>query len=523
MRFAKLKLFWDIDFGILQSSPNPLDAINQRKKVAFVELESYQDSEKVLKWTDLFLGRGMGRLMVHVGNFNDFKTYNDLNQKVPENLDPSLPLQHNQSRFGPSSAPPRRERTSSFNQPHEFVHAPSAFSQHNQTLPDSVTHHQIKPHQPHELPPLIQPKPATLSKSSPFGKAKPVDILKKELEIEEQLHDLQVNTTTFKTLGGLERKNQAKAQAQAKNQAKTQAKDKQENAAVPKESKESKSSQSASKETSPADSKSVSPAIHNQKLTFKKQDLSKSQTTKPHSLVPAPTPEVQAWSSAPILSASSTNSSQNTSPTQGFSKLASPSLAEKRLKNETASNLAKQDKGKKTILRRKTTDQKKTKIVLKKDDSAKVESANGNDANEVHPATQNTNDEVSLSSSEKTDVDSTTKDVVIEPKSTTIKESTGQPEPRKGKNQQRKDQSSASVTPPQGGSDQATETPTEKNSKPEDNPEIRRHERSIQGAEGTNLKGGRGRGRGRGKERIRALHERVWVRNPDNTANDSNR
>lgn len=82
MKFLKFKIFWEINHDQLNISSDPAVLANKRKKVAFVELQSVNDFEKVLRWNDLFIGQNFGKILVNVGNFNDFRTYNDLNQKI---------------------------------------------------------------------------------------------------------------------------------------------------------------------------------------------------------------------------------------------------------------------------------------------------------------------------------------------------------------------------------------------------------------------------------------------------------
>lgn len=199
LKFVKLKIFWEILHDKLDVTNDPAILVNKRKKAAFVELQSVQDFEKVLKWYDLFLGPSFGKIEVNVGNFADFKTYNDLNQKIAESDDPSIPFTHKrESRFGNGDA-------SSNGHPGQSKFYHGSPESENRPLHREPLHPHSHPNtqvEPKELPPLIQPKPAQVSKkSNPFGSAKPVDVLSKQIEIEKKLEALAINKTTFRTVG----------------------------------------------------------------------------------------------------------------------------------------------------------------------------------------------------------------------------------------------------------------------------------------------------------------------------------
>ncbi|CCH40824.1 putative membrane protein [Wickerhamomyces ciferrii] len=186
MKFLKFKIFWEFNHDKL-SFQNDLDLIiNKNKKVSFIELNDLKDFEKVLRWNDLYLGPLYGKIQVNIGNFGDFQTYNDLNQKLSESDDPSISMEK-KNNYTNGGYPPRQSRF--YSKSPELIHQKPQL-------------HQPKPQPPVELPPLMEPKPApTPKKSNPFGSAKPVDTLSKQLEIEKKLHDLEINKTTFKTLG----------------------------------------------------------------------------------------------------------------------------------------------------------------------------------------------------------------------------------------------------------------------------------------------------------------------------------
>lgn len=157
MRFKKVKIFWELkEDPLFSKNVPPEELIDPKRKCAFVELESSMNMDKVLKW-DVKYGSLRSKLQFFPGNFEDFRLYNDFNQKLSEKFDPEVT-----TNLRPVSKPVASTSVDS--------QAPA---------------------------PVIKPKP----KSNPFGNAKPVDTLSKELELEKALSNLAINKTTFRTLG----------------------------------------------------------------------------------------------------------------------------------------------------------------------------------------------------------------------------------------------------------------------------------------------------------------------------------
>ncbi|KAH3681246.1 hypothetical protein WICPIJ_007792 [Wickerhamomyces pijperi] len=190
MKYQKLKVFWEINFEVLQISPDPLEALNHHKKAAFVELGTHQDLNKVLNWRDLYLDNGMGKVMTMLGNFQDFKTYNDLHQRVSEEDDPSLPFNRRRVNMRKPINPPQHNIDHQFQRPFQPIRQPNI--QHQPKREDFPVFEQPLQH---------QQAPTQRRKSNPFGNAKPVDTLSRQLELESKLKDLEINKTTFRTLG----------------------------------------------------------------------------------------------------------------------------------------------------------------------------------------------------------------------------------------------------------------------------------------------------------------------------------
>lgn len=140
---------------------------NVIRKVAFVELRSAADYQKVLKWHDCYYQPGK-RVMIDPANFNDFQDTMRFNSDHADELSSlSQKVASNSNRWERAGslghqAPVQNRRLSTATAP---------------------------PPQP------VKPKP----KPNPFGEAKPVDTLTKEKEIQKRL--IKVNETTTLTVG----------------------------------------------------------------------------------------------------------------------------------------------------------------------------------------------------------------------------------------------------------------------------------------------------------------------------------
>lgn len=177
--FVKFKIVIDPVSNILET--------NIIKKVAFAELESFQDLSKVLKWQDLYYKPGR-RIAIELADFNDFQncmsfnqTHYDQIQQIQQDfisgkIHPHHQSNHNQPHFPPHLSP-HRNNNSALHHGGEGRHHP---------YDNSRTPHQ-------ESPPLSKPKP------NPFGAAKPVDVVSKQHEIDKKL--ININHTTVRTLG----------------------------------------------------------------------------------------------------------------------------------------------------------------------------------------------------------------------------------------------------------------------------------------------------------------------------------
>lgn len=243
--FVKFKILTDPSSNILET--------HIIKQVAFVELESAQDAQKALKWHDLYY-KGTRRVIVEVADFNDFRHCIQFNQEHADEIhriQQEFLLQKQQLRQprhmalldeldkrGPRAGfsavhghgyqqhqhQHQHQYPSSHNQP------PAHYNQHQYPLRDiggprspertyNSSHHlqnqSFDTQFPAHKPGLAQPTLSQLhdktqlnshtsteahkSKPNPFGAAKPVDTVTKQIEIEKKL--INLNKTTVQTLG----------------------------------------------------------------------------------------------------------------------------------------------------------------------------------------------------------------------------------------------------------------------------------------------------------------------------------
>ncbi|CAH2352641.1 hypothetical protein CLIB1423_07S04236 [[Candida] railenensis] len=172
------------------------------KKVAFVELHSFSDLQKTLKWTDLYY-KDRRKVVVEKADFRDFQHCIQFNQQHEQDIreitedfmnQKNQPYNHNHTNNGYGSP--------------ERLHSNVRVLQKGGPLNPYAQIHSQPPlghaHHPHlsasELPPLQPPKPADPPKKfNPFGAARPVDVVAKQHEIEKKL--IMVNHTTIKTIG----------------------------------------------------------------------------------------------------------------------------------------------------------------------------------------------------------------------------------------------------------------------------------------------------------------------------------
>ena len=172
------------------------------KKVAFVELHSFQDLQKTLKWTDLYY-KDRRKVIVEKADFRDFQHCIQFNQQHEQDIreitedfmnQKNQPFNHNHANNGYGS--PERLHSNM-----RLLHKGGPLNPHAQIHSQPPLGHAHHPHlSALELPPLQPPKPADPPKKfNPFGAAKPVDVVAKQHEIEKKL--IMVNHTTIKTIG----------------------------------------------------------------------------------------------------------------------------------------------------------------------------------------------------------------------------------------------------------------------------------------------------------------------------------
>lgn len=188
--FVKFKIVVDPSSNILET--------HVIKKVAFVELESFQEMSKVLKWQDLYY-KATRRVVIELADFHDFQHCISFNQEHQGEIlqieDDFIHKKHNQhfgqggldhgsSRGFHVNFPPRRNEP--LNSHHSLLQQPSLSDKKPSTLSEG---------------PAATPSRATppKNKPNPFGLAKPVDVVSKLHEIDKKL--ITINHTTVRTLG----------------------------------------------------------------------------------------------------------------------------------------------------------------------------------------------------------------------------------------------------------------------------------------------------------------------------------
>lgn len=187
--FVKFKIVVDPSSNILET--------HVIKKVAFVELESFQEMNKVLKWQDLYY-KATRRVVVELADFHDFQhciSFNQEHEREIQQIQDDFVKQKQSQHFGhggfdhgPSrninmSSPPRKYQPLNS---HATASLQPSLSDRKSTIPQEGT---VAP--PAAAPPKNKP--------NPFGAAKPVDVLSKQHEIDKKL--ITINHTTIKTLG----------------------------------------------------------------------------------------------------------------------------------------------------------------------------------------------------------------------------------------------------------------------------------------------------------------------------------
>lgn len=172
--YVKFKIVVDPSSNILES--------HVIKNVAFVELTTFQELTKVLKWQDLFY-KGGRRVVVERADFGDFQYCMQFNQEHEQEI---KQIQHDHiserggNRRDPFEHEPRHETRGDIGPPLRH-HVPQSaprmdpFGAARRASFDNAPP-LIKPQRPAEPPQPPKPRP------NPFGAAKPVDIIAKEHE-----------------------------------------------------------------------------------------------------------------------------------------------------------------------------------------------------------------------------------------------------------------------------------------------------------------------------------------------------
>lgn len=187
--FVKFKIVVDPSSNILET--------HVIKKVAFVELESFQEMNKVLKWQDLYY-KATRRVVVELADFHDFQhciSFNQEHEREIQQIQDDFVKQKQSQHFGHGAFEHGPSRNININSPPRKYQPLNSHA--TASLQPSLSDR--KSSTPQEgsgaPPPAAPPK----NKPNPFGAAKPVDVLSKQHEIDKKL--ITINHTTIKTLG----------------------------------------------------------------------------------------------------------------------------------------------------------------------------------------------------------------------------------------------------------------------------------------------------------------------------------
>lgn len=200
--YVKFKIVFD-------PSSQPLES-GVVKKIAFVELPTFADQNRVLKWHDLYY-RGSRRVVIEMAAFEDFKYCMAFNQEHDQQLRdvereflagrnrPGWVEDHGRSPFGHDNVNGGHDHQLLNGGRDNAAHLHRGEQLHNR--PANASNWATP------QPPLLlqHPRKASVSdhpKPNPFGNAKPVDILLKQHEIEKLL--ININHTTIKTAGSMQ-------------------------------------------------------------------------------------------------------------------------------------------------------------------------------------------------------------------------------------------------------------------------------------------------------------------------------
>lgn len=177
-KFTKLKI-------VVDPSSNPLET-GLIKKIAFVELSSFADQNRVLKWQDLSY-QGGRRVLIEMADFMDFKHTMEFNQLHAEAL-----------------ASAEKGSVSHRSRPQIMGRGTGRPESHRGP---ALLHRATSPPNGHNTPILGTPtlaKAPLAPKPNPFGNAKPVDVDARLHEMDKLL--ITVNQTTIRTAGTPQKK-----------------------------------------------------------------------------------------------------------------------------------------------------------------------------------------------------------------------------------------------------------------------------------------------------------------------------
>lgn len=195
--FAKLKI-------VVDPSSQPLET-GLVKKIAFVELNSFADQNRVLKWQDLFY-KGSRRVVIEMANFMDFKNTMEFNQKHADELASAeqgfLSHRPKPQVMGRRTSVEPLARHEFHRGPPSLHHAaPATNGDSTPVLGTPVLGARVQGAPVKGTPVLAKP---AAPKPNPFGNAKPVDVNARLHEIEKQL--ITINHTTIRTAGTPDKK-----------------------------------------------------------------------------------------------------------------------------------------------------------------------------------------------------------------------------------------------------------------------------------------------------------------------------
>lgn len=175
-KFLKFKILVDTSTDVLRTLVI--------KKVAFVELSSFQDMQKSLKWNDLYY-KGGRRVLIELANFGDFQNCIKFNE-----------VHHNElSEIEADFLAGKIKPNNGFSTHHGSM---NHNYQRGSTLSESRNNGGFRLDLPLEKG-IETPKLTNQHKKpNPFGAAKPVDTLAKDNEIDKKL--VHINPTTIRTI-----------------------------------------------------------------------------------------------------------------------------------------------------------------------------------------------------------------------------------------------------------------------------------------------------------------------------------